>query len=107
MSSAVNIQGDYSEGDRISFVFAIYSTPVMIQNWVEVIPQKNTYYSIEASVVLEVEDCHDKGFTIITLWVFFNILTWYITHRAALLNHKVEMGRRLRTAIGHFQGGPH
>lgn len=44
-----------------------------------------------------------KGFPIISLWVFFNILTWYITHRAASLNHRMEMEGRLRRAIMNFR----
>jgi uncharacterized protein DUF932 len=42
------------------------------------------------------------GFPILTLWVFFNILTWFITHRAVSLNHRVEMEKRLRAAMVHF-----
>jgi hypothetical protein len=44
-----------------------------------------------------------EGFPIITLWVFFNILTWYVTHRAVSLNHRVEMESRLRRAIMNFR----
>ena len=35
----------------------------------------------------------------LTLWAFFNVLTWYITHRVASLNRRVELGNRLRVAI--------
>ena len=31
-----------------------------------------------------------------SLWQFYNVVTWYITHHAALLNHRVEMEKRLR-----------
>jgi hypothetical protein len=27
----------------------------------------------------------------ITLWAFYNVLTWHITHRAASLNHRIDM----------------
>jgi len=37
-----------------------------------------------------------------SLWVFYNVLTWYITHRAASLNHRVEMERRLRMAVSRY-----
>ena len=43
------------------------------------------------------------GFPIVSLWVFFNILTWYITHRAVSLNHRVAMEERLRRAIMNFR----
>jgi hypothetical protein len=45
----------------------------------------------------------DSGFPIMSLWVFYNILTWYITHHAVSLNHRVEMERRLRLAIRHWK----
>ena len=55
---------------------------------------KKAAEEIEALVVQEAEDCDDRGFPIISLWIFFNILTWYITHRATSLNQRVEMERR-------------
>jgi len=48
----------------------------------------------------EAEGFEDNGFPIMSLWIFFNILTWFITHRAASLNHRVEMEKRLRTTMG-------
>lgn len=48
-------------------------------------------------------DGDPEGFPIITLWVFFNLLTWYITHRVVSLNHRVELERRLRRAIINFR----
>lgn len=42
----------------------------------------------------------DDGFPVTALCVFFNVLTWYITHRAVSLNHRVEMERRLGVATG-------
>jgi hypothetical protein len=38
----------------------------------------------------------DNGFPVITLWAFYNVLTWYITHCAVSLNHQVELEKRLR-----------
>lgn len=46
----------------------------------------------------------DSGFPIMSLWVFYNILTWYITHHAVSLNHRVVMERRLRLALKYFKG---
>ncbi|MFO7715291.1 DUF932 domain-containing protein [Desulfosarcina sp.] len=34
-----------------------------------------------------------------TLWQFYNVVTWYITHHAASLNHRVELENRLRVAM--------
>jgi hypothetical protein len=35
---------------------------------------------------------------LVTLWAFYNVLTWYITHRVASLNRRVELENRLRLA---------
>ena len=43
------------------------------------------------------------GFPTITLWQFFNILTWYITYQVVSLNQRVEMESRLRKAIVYFR----
>jgi hypothetical protein len=37
---------------------------------------------------------------LITLWAFYNVLTWYITHRVASLNRRVELENKLRVALG-------
>jgi hypothetical protein len=65
----------------------------------EVAMGKNAIEEIEHKIVQESTDCDDKGFPIITLWAFFNVLTWYISHRAASINHRVQMERRLRIAM--------
>lgn len=43
-----------------------------------------------------------NDFPVIKLWAFFNILTWYITHRTVSLNHRVEMEGRLRSALSRI-----
>jgi hypothetical protein len=43
------------------------------------------------------------GFPIITIWNFFNILTWYITYQVVSLNQRVEMESRLRKAMIYFR----
>ena len=59
---------------------------------------------IEMKINEETEEFNDDGFPVMSLWVFYNILTWYITHRAVSLNHRVEMERRLRAAISRVKG---
>jgi hypothetical protein len=54
---------------------------------------------IEKKVTQEADKCDNTGFPVMTLWTFLNILTWYITHRAVSLNHRVELERRLRKAL--------
>jgi hypothetical protein len=51
---------------------------------------------------LEAEESQRDGFPIVTAWTFYNILTWYITHRAVSLNHQVEIENRLRRAMSCF-----
>ena len=50
----------------------------------------------------EAEESQGDGFPIITTWTFYNILTWYITHRTVSLNHQTEIERRLRRAMAYF-----
>ncbi len=50
----------------------------------------------------EAEESQGDGFPIITIWAFFNILTWYVTHRTVSLNHQVEIEKRLRRAMPYF-----
>ena len=50
----------------------------------------------------ETEKTQGNGVPMITAWIFFNILTWYITHRSVSLNHKVELEKRLRRAMPYF-----
>jgi len=58
---------------------------------------------IEKRTAHETEEYTDYGFPILTLWIFYNVLTWYITHRAVSLNHRVELERRLRSAIRYWK----
>jgi len=64
---------------------------------------KEAMEEIEERTAREVEGYTDNRFPIMNLWIFYNILTWYITHRAVSLNHRVEMERRLRSAMRHFK----
>ncbi len=63
---------------------------------------KKATEEIEQRIQKEAQEVHDNRFPVLTLWIFFNILTWFITHRAVSLNHHVEMGKRLRSAIVHI-----
>jgi hypothetical protein len=54
---------------------------------------------VRSRMEVEAKDRNDNGFPIMSLWAFFNVLTWFITHRAVSLNHRVEMERRLRGAV--------
>ena len=64
---------------------------------------KKAVAKIESRAEREAESLADNGFPIMNLWIFYNILTWYITHRAVSLNHRVEMERRLRSAMRYFK----
>jgi hypothetical protein len=63
---------------------------------------KKAMENIKERAAKEAEGFTDNGFPIMNLWIFYNILTWYITHRAVSLNHRVEMERRLRSAMRYF-----
>ena len=65
---------------------------------------KNATEEIQGKIRKDAEDLDDKGFPNMSLWVFFNVLTWYVTHRTVSLNHRVEMERRLRASIRYFRG---
>ena len=64
---------------------------------------KKAMEEIENRTAQEAKGFADNGLPIMNLWIFYNILTWYITHRAVSLNHRVEMERRLRSAMRHFK----
>ena len=53
---------------------------------------------VESKVFKEAHGFDSDDFPIITVWRFYNILTWHITHNAASLNHQVELEGRLRRA---------
>ena len=65
---------------------------------------KNATEEIEDRVKQEVDGFDDNGFPIMSVWIFFNILAWYITYKAVSLNHRVEMEKRLRAAMVHLRG---
>ncbi len=58
---------------------------------------------IDEHIARETKDYADNGFPIMNLWIFYNVLTWYITYQSVSLNHRVEMERRLRLAIRHWK----
>ena len=58
---------------------------------------------ISQKIETESDGYRNDGFPIMSLWIFYNALTWYITHRAVSLNHRVEMERRLRSAMAKFK----
>jgi hypothetical protein len=49
----------------------------------------------------DIKDVDSNGFPITTVWIFFNILCWYITHKAVSINHRVDMETRLRAAVSN------
>ena len=59
--------------------------------------------AVEDRIAQEAKGFQPDGFPIITMWIFFNVLTWYITHWAVSLNHRVELERKLRTDMGQIK----
>jgi len=64
---------------------------------------KRATETIEEKVNDEVEGFLSEGSPQPTVWMFYNLITWYITHRAVSLNHRVELEKRLRRAVGFFE----
>jgi len=58
--------------------------------------------AVEKRVLQEAEDFDSDGFPVITAWGFYNVLTWFISHNAVSLNHRVQMEDRLRSATFHL-----
>ena len=63
---------------------------------------KKATEQIESKVNEDFEGFLFRGCPQITAWLLYNILTWYATHKAASLNHRVELEGRLRNAISYF-----
>ncbi|MEA2013873.1 MAG: DUF932 domain-containing protein [Thermodesulfobacteriota bacterium] len=63
---------------------------------------KDATEEIESKVNEDFEGFLFRGYPQITAWLFYNILTWYATHKAVSLNHRVELENRLRRAISYF-----
>ena len=59
---------------------------------------------IEDQISQEADGFDESGLPIMSVWMFFNSLTWYITHKAVSLNHRVDMEKRLRAAMVHVRG---
>jgi hypothetical protein len=57
---------------------------------------------IEQTVAEQALGVDPDGFPILSLWDFYNILAWHVTHNSVSLNHRVEMESRLRAATTHF-----
>ena len=64
---------------------------------------KKATEEIKDRVEKEAEGFDGTAFPIMSLWVLFNILSWYITHKAVSLNHRVEMEKRLRAAMRYLR----
>ncbi len=59
--------------------------------------------TIKGRIKKEAEGFGESGHPITTIWIFFNVLTWFITHRAVSLNQRVELERKLRMAMGQLK----
>jgi hypothetical protein len=52
---------------------------------------------------LRMNHSFERGIPNVSLWIFYNLLTWYITHRTASLIHRVKLENGLRIAMRHFK----
>ncbi|MBC8460561.1 MAG: DUF932 domain-containing protein [Deltaproteobacteria bacterium] len=67
---------------------------------------KRATETIEDKVAEDVEGFLTEGYPQPTVWVFYNLITWFITHRAVSLNHRVELENRLRRAMALYSPFP-
>jgi tetratricopeptide (TPR) repeat protein len=65
---------------------------------------KKAMEEIEGRIYQEADGFDDNHVPIMSAWIFFNVLTWYITYKAVSLNHRVELEKRLRAAMMHLRG---
>jgi len=63
---------------------------------------KRATETVEGRINEDVEGFLDDGYPQPTVWMFYNVITWYITHRTVSLNHRVELENRLRRAVVHL-----
>ena len=66
---------------------------------------KKAMDEIEDRIYQDAEGFSNNGVPIMSVWLFFNTLTWYITHRTVSLNHRVDMEKRLRAAMVNVSRG--
>ena len=64
---------------------------------------KNATEEIQHQIDHDASGYTNDNFPVMSLWAFYNVLTWYITHKAVSLNHRVEMENRLRAAMIYFR----
>jgi hypothetical protein len=57
---------------------------------------------IDDHIEAEFPDTESDKLPAMSLWQFYNVVTWYITHHTASLNHLVEFEKRLRVATTDF-----
>lgn len=61
---------------------------------------KREKQEIQVRVYAQAEGFDDDRLPIMSFWIFFNVITWHISHQVASLNHRVDLEKKLRAAIG-------
>ena len=64
---------------------------------------KNATEEVEYKINQDATGYDDSDFPLMSLWVFYNVITWYLTHRSVSLNHRIKMEKRLRAAMVYFR----
>ena len=65
---------------------------------------KKAMEKIENRIYQEADGFDKNSLPIMNVWMFFNVLTWYITHKSVSLNHRVDMEKRLRATMVYLRG---
>lgn len=68
---------------------------------------RSMQFGVQAAGEIEERIWNENGYPqgnapLVTLWAFYNVLTWYITHRVASLNRRVEVENKLRVTMGQI-----
>jgi hypothetical protein len=66
---------------------------------------KNAVLEIQHQAAQQRVSNSERGIPLVSLWVFYNLITWYISFRTVSLNHRVEMENRLRSSMKYFRYG--
>jgi len=94
--------GEWRDLDNIPLEPAVYGQVMEAMQF-----GKQATEEIVHQISQEATGYDEHDFPLMSLWAFYNVITWYLTHRAVSLNHRVEMEKRLRFAMVYLRRAQH
>ena len=94
--------GEWKDLDNIPLEPAVYGQVMEAMQF-----GKQATEEIVDQISQEATGYDEHDFPLMSLWAFYNVITWYLTHRAVSLNHRVEMEKRLRFAMVYLRRAQH